>query len=361
MDTGSTDRSKEIAQENGAEVYDFAWSGDFSQARNFSLSKATEEWILVIDPDERIAPNDCEKILSLSKKFPNADAFHFETRNYTEKVETAGFVPCQREYPDLENDLPGYFVVRRVRLFKNKEGIHYKGKLHESILHCFDHPTDAHIPVHHYGHLNSEYRRKDKAKLYLQTAIEKTESSAFDSEAWYQLGLEWVRQENYEKAEKCFRHAHHLKPLAQTYSQLGASLIQNNKLEEAIEILSEGLQRYEKDHDLFQNYSTALINENRSLEAFAVLQKATDLFPKSFSLFRQIGFVSMKLNDSKNARHYLEKSYALCPHYMETLVDMAMLDFHEQKQEAALKKVETVLKAHPNHQRALALKSQLPF
>ncbi len=52
VDTGSTDQTVAIAQSFGAKVYSFAWTGDFSAARNESLQHATRDWILVLDADE---------------------------------------------------------------------------------------------------------------------------------------------------------------------------------------------------------------------------------------------------------------------------------------------------------------------
>lgn len=52
VDTGSTDRTKEIAAEYTDKIYDFAWGHDFSAARNFSFSKATMEYIYAADADE---------------------------------------------------------------------------------------------------------------------------------------------------------------------------------------------------------------------------------------------------------------------------------------------------------------------
>ena len=52
VDTGSTDRTKEIAAKYNARIYDFKWNGDFSDARNFSFSKATKEYIYQADADE---------------------------------------------------------------------------------------------------------------------------------------------------------------------------------------------------------------------------------------------------------------------------------------------------------------------
>lgn len=52
VDTGSTDKTKEIAKKYTDKVYDFAWVDDFSAARNFSFSKATMDYIYVADADE---------------------------------------------------------------------------------------------------------------------------------------------------------------------------------------------------------------------------------------------------------------------------------------------------------------------
>src|SRR5579863_9386494 len=52
VDTGSTDGTKDKAKALGAQVYNFKWADDFSSARNFSISKAEMDWVLVLDADE---------------------------------------------------------------------------------------------------------------------------------------------------------------------------------------------------------------------------------------------------------------------------------------------------------------------
>lgn len=54
VDTGSTDKTIEIAKENGAKVSHFEWIGDFAAARNESIKKATNPFILQLDADEEI-------------------------------------------------------------------------------------------------------------------------------------------------------------------------------------------------------------------------------------------------------------------------------------------------------------------
>ena len=67
VDTGSTDRTKEIASQYTRYVYDFEWVDDFSAARNFSFSKASMEYCMWLDADDVILPEDQEKIRHLKQ------------------------------------------------------------------------------------------------------------------------------------------------------------------------------------------------------------------------------------------------------------------------------------------------------
>lgn len=64
VDTGSSDQSKNIAKLFTNKIYDFEWCDDFSKARNFAASKASNEWILVLDADEFLDHNEFIKELS---------------------------------------------------------------------------------------------------------------------------------------------------------------------------------------------------------------------------------------------------------------------------------------------------------
>jgi tetratricopeptide (TPR) repeat protein len=55
-DTGSTDRTIEIAQAAGATVIAVPWTGDFAAARNVVVARATQPWVLYFDADERLSP-----------------------------------------------------------------------------------------------------------------------------------------------------------------------------------------------------------------------------------------------------------------------------------------------------------------
>lgn len=62
LDTGSTDRTVEVAQELGAKVGHFEWCQDFAAARNAALELVTKEWVLVLDADEQLNPDVVEAI-----------------------------------------------------------------------------------------------------------------------------------------------------------------------------------------------------------------------------------------------------------------------------------------------------------
>ena len=62
VDTGSTDKTVEIAHSYNAKVYHHPWENSFSKARNYSLKYATSEWIMWIDADEEVDERDAHKL-----------------------------------------------------------------------------------------------------------------------------------------------------------------------------------------------------------------------------------------------------------------------------------------------------------
>lgn len=65
VDTGSIDKTKAIALEFGAKIYDFEWIDDFSAARNYSFSKASQEYIFWLDADDVMLEEDRKKFIKL--------------------------------------------------------------------------------------------------------------------------------------------------------------------------------------------------------------------------------------------------------------------------------------------------------
>ncbi|NPV90262.1 MAG: glycosyltransferase family 2 protein [Firmicutes bacterium] len=70
VDTGSADRTREIARGFTDQVYEFAWHDDFAEARNFSYSLANYDYIMWLDADEVVEAEDCERIAALKRTLP---------------------------------------------------------------------------------------------------------------------------------------------------------------------------------------------------------------------------------------------------------------------------------------------------
>jgi len=109
VDTGSTDRSRDIAIHAGARVYDLPWTGDFSAARNHALDLARGEWILYIDADERIGEGDRAAVRQQLRR------------------------PGYLGYRLLLRPRPGFSPYWELRLFRNDPRIRFRGIIHENI------------------------------------------------------------------------------------------------------------------------------------------------------------------------------------------------------------------------------------
>src|SRR5271166_6422288 len=73
VDTGSTDDTVAKAKAMGAIVHHFAWIDDFAAARNFAFSKCAKDWVIWLDGDDVISPDNQERILELKHGVLNDD------------------------------------------------------------------------------------------------------------------------------------------------------------------------------------------------------------------------------------------------------------------------------------------------
>ncbi len=112
LDTGSTDRTIEIAKSLGAEVHSTTWNDDFSAPRNLVLEHATGDWILMLDADEEL-PADQHAALRADLRKPEAIAYRVPLVNRGQEAEGQSFIP---------------------RLFRNAPGAHYYGRIHEQVF-----------------------------------------------------------------------------------------------------------------------------------------------------------------------------------------------------------------------------------
>lgn len=85
VDTGSEDLTKEAARQYTDKIYDFTWINDFSAARNFAFSKATEDYLFWLDADDVVPEEDGQKINELKKSTDVADTYMMKYYAFADK------------------------------------------------------------------------------------------------------------------------------------------------------------------------------------------------------------------------------------------------------------------------------------
>jgi GT2 family glycosyltransferase/Flp pilus assembly protein TadD len=249
VDTGSTDRTKDIARVYGAKVFDFPWANDFSVARNRSLSEASGDWILVLDADEVISPLDYAALERIVKKRPaKPAAYAMVTRNYTDEVAAQGWTANDRKY-GREEAGTGWFPSLKVRLFVNDKRIRFQNPVHEfvenSLVKAGVEIKTLDIPVHHYG-------RFDKDKLLAK------------GRKYFLLGKQKIEEMNGDiKA---------LKELAVQASELG-------EYETGVQLWKKVIELNGNDSKAFLNISYAFIKLEQYQEALVSSRRALELEP----------------------------------------------------------------------------------
>ncbi len=161
VDTGSTDRTVEIAQSFGARVFDFVWVDDFAAARNTALARATGDYAFWLDADDVLDPAERVKLKSLLD-------------NLGSEGEAAYVVRCACD-PDNEGG-GGQTVVDHIRLFPLRADVRWTYRVHEQILPSLrraDVPVRwTEVTVRHTGYTDVALRRR---KLDRDEAILKEE------------------------------------------------------------------------------------------------------------------------------------------------------------------------------------------
>lgn len=126
VDTGSTDRTVEIAEEMGAKVYHFTWIDDFSAAKNYAIEQASGDWIAFLDADEYFAEKDIKKLKNIVKIINEKVVYVNGNKERTNALLCA-LVNLNREGKPFSAEI-------QTRLFRNDKNIRYIGKIHEQIV-----------------------------------------------------------------------------------------------------------------------------------------------------------------------------------------------------------------------------------
>src|SRR3954451_6182425 len=179
VDTGSSDRTVEIAEEFGATVLHHEWSGDFSAARNVSLEAATGDWIIYLDADEVLVEDDIEGLRAVTGRTWR-EAFALIETNYTGDVEDGTAM-----------------THNALRIFRNRPEYRFRGRLHEQMAYALpayltERIEYTQLRIEHYGYLGVVRDAKDKSRRNLDLLLQQVAEGHESAFQRFNLGSEYL-------------------------------------------------------------------------------------------------------------------------------------------------------------------------
>ena len=353
IDTGSEDRSVEISESFGAKIFRYKWNNDFAAAKNFAKKQATGDWILQIDADEELFPEDQNKV-----------------REFIQQSRCDGaFVAFQNSTSSMfgENQPVVHYLIR---IFRNHEDIYYVGPIHETLKMSGEAvPTDIKILHHGYNFAEEDLKRKrkrnaeilyeslqadpdnittlfylsmmhignqefDLSEGFARRVLEKLNADDLKNQHFYlmtlkNLALINIEKQTYETARAYCQQAikinnNYLEPVY----FLGLSYFREGDYQKSKQYFESFLNKYKEtnqtpvfnlfahsaDAYLFQNYhwlGKIYRKEKNYPKAQKMMLSAVKVNPTFWIGYADLGYLNMEFGDMEKAAEHLEHAIKL--------------------------------------------------
>ena len=327
VDTGSADKTKEIAGKYTDKIFDFKWINDFSAARNFAISKANCEWILSLDADESISERDFEKIREATKG-SEANAYHLIWRDYSNDIGITGWKSAIGDiYPESKAS-NGFTESYVLRLFQNSKNYEFEGKIHETIQNSIKEKGGkifaSDIVIHHYGNLRDKEEIEKKKESYSKMLNERIEAGdSREKDRYYilfELARELVIKKDLKGAKEALEKSININPeFSKTLAMLGAIEITEKNFNEAEKLLKEAVILEPEDSNIHSNLGIIYSEQGNFAKAIRKFERAIELNPRSADNFFNLGIVYLRMKKREKAMHFFEKAIELNPLYKEKI------------------------------------------
>lgn len=271
VDTGSTDNTMVVARKLGAKVYSFPWQDDFSKARNFALSKAKGDWLILLDADEYFTAKTAGNIRQVIRQAQQADAILIQMVNYD--VDKA--------------EIQDYFY--QLRIVRNQQGLHYEGKIHEELKLSegksmkFLRVLPEMLEIYHTGYASSVSRQKLERNLkLLQQAVDNGQSEVdlarYFCDCYLGLGdmekctyYGWLDVKKGRQSVNFGSRCHRVLMAYYGGRNDGESISKRRQLAEI------SMEQYSEVPDFWAEYSECLYQAGEYAQAIAAMEKALQL------------------------------------------------------------------------------------
>ncbi|HLJ03327.1 MAG TPA: glycosyltransferase [Solirubrobacteraceae bacterium] len=273
VDTGSTDRTIEIARSFGARVIEREWTGSFAEARNVSFEAATGDWLIYLDADEVLVAEDVERL-----------------RGLTGQTWREAFYLLETSYTGEDGDGTG-MTHPALRVFRNRPGYRFEGRMHEQIAHRL--PTQApgrvehtSIRVEHYGYLGSVRNAKEKSRRNIELLRAQQAEGQAGAFLRFNLGTEYATIGDHARALPEFERAWEIVKLQGEQGRdyvpsllvrLVSALRACDRAQEAVSLTEEALQTFPGFTDLVFAQAVALRTLGREQEAQDAFERCLEM------------------------------------------------------------------------------------
>lgn len=312
VDTGSTDRTKELAAKYTDKIYDFEWIGDFSAARNFSLSKASHNYVLIVDCDEYLTALDIEGLnAAIEAHPPRGSVGQILRKSFSDSL-------YRKE-----------FALERVDRLFHKRNFHYIYLIHEQVADIRTDSTDYErydIPVafDHMGYVGTDDEKRVKAERNNALLFKEIEQNPTEPYFYFQVAQSYNLIDDYENAYTYYKKAFELPlNLENLWVHVMANnfintMVQTGRAAEALALYTPVYEDYAHSQQFLCSFGALYLNQNppQPLKAIMEFVKALQCTPateaEDFSgvaLF-SMGFANELLGNLPAAASFYEKSAA---------------------------------------------------
>lgn len=302
VDTGSTDDTVAMAKKYADKVCYFSWCNDFSAARNYALTQASNDIVMMIDSDEYLQEIDTGELENLLKQHPSMVG----------RIKIINRVSVGEQETE--------YIERINRIFSRQQ-YEYSGSIHEQVTAKNKEEYETYLApvvILHDGYEGTEEERRKKAERNLKLLLKELENHPDDTYFMYQIGKSYYMAEDYEEASRYFEKAlgYDLNPkleyVIDMVESYGYALLNTGRVETALQF--QGI--YEEFGDCADfKFLMGLIymNNERYEEAVAEFLKATEYKSarmtgtNSYLAYYNAGVIRECLGDIGQALEYYRK------------------------------------------------------
>ncbi len=296
VDTGPSDRTVEISKKYTDKVFFFPWVNDFSKARNFSLEKATMDYIMWLDADDYIDDDNVQKIKNMKKTDLYADVYMFKYRTFSDSEYS-----CNIEF-------------WRERLLKRSRNYRFEGAVHEAVS------LNGSIV---YQDVVIEHRKQKvpvpERNLKIYRLIEKEGKKLFPRDVYYyarELYYNGYFDEAKMRFEEFLNSGGSDYDKVEGYILLCDCLLKQGKNDEAEEVIFTALKKYPPYPEVFCKAGEVFFTKGEYEKAAAYYRAAETAEQKDHGFIREdykdfIPCLMLTVIYFKLARYDLAKKYHL--------------------------------------------------